>query len=664
MHSLDFLGDFLIVLAAAVLVLFASRPLKLPSVVGFIVTGMLIGPSAFNFITNRAQIEVFAELGVVMLLFYIGLEFSLSQLRTIVRQLLIGGGLQVGLTAAATVLLLGLTEFSLNERIVFGFIIALSSTAILMKMLGDRGQIDSPHGKVSLAISLFQDISIVPMIVFVPVLAGERGISLAELLSRFALSAILIVLVFFMARRLMPRVLHEIAQTRIREAFLMGSLLVCLLMAYLTFSFGFSYALGAFIAGLIISESEYSHEVVAEIVSFRDLFTSLFFISVGMLLDFDFVLERPLELLGISVGVFLLKAAIVFGVVLLLRYSTRTAIISSVALANIGEFSFVLVQVALTAGLLNSELFQYFLTTSILTMIASVPLLAIAPGVADRTLHLFPTRLSKEEHASQESNPLENHVIIVGYGVNGQNVARVLRETGIPYIILEADGHKVRELQREGHRAAFGDATRKEILMHCRIDRARLIVFAISDPQATRTAVRLARSLNPRIHIIVRTRHLAEIDGLVALGADEVIPEEFETSIEIFTRVLEHYHIPRNVINAQIQIVRDENYSMLRGAPQMAGGLDRVAQLLAAGTSDTLLVMDRSPAANRSLGELQIREKTGASVIAVVRNEQPFVTPPPDFVVQPGDILVLVGNHAEMDKAFEYLSQRTNTSTE
>jgi CPA2 family monovalent cation:H+ antiporter-2 len=663
MRSLEFLGDFLIVLAAAVVVLFASRPLKLPSVIGFLVTGMLIGPSGFNFITNREQIEIFAELGVVMLLFYIGLEFSLSQLRTIWRPLLVGGGLQVALTTLAVVLLLSFTDFSVNERIVLGFITALSSTAILMKLLIDRGQVDSPHGRVSLAISLFQDISIVPMILLIPVLAGEGKTSFLEFLSRFGFGVLLVILVYITARRLMPGVLHAIAQTRLREAFLMGSLLICLLMAFITFSFGFSYALGAFIAGLIISESEYSHEVVAEIVSFRDLFTSLFFISIGMLFDIDFVLSRPVSLLGISIALFLLKATIIAGVVVFVRYSIRTAIISAVGLANIGEFSFVLAQVGLTAGILNQELFQYFLSASVLTMIASIPLLAGAPGLADRTQHLLPARWGQLDR-QELAKPLEDHVIIVGYGVNGQNLARVLKETGIPYIILEADGQKVRDLQKEGHRAAFGDATRKEILSHCHIEKARLIVLAISDPQATRTAVRLARSLNPRLHIIVRTRHLTEIDELVSLGANQVIPEEFETSIEIFTRVLEHYHIPRNVINAQIQIVRDENYSMLRGLPPMAGGLDRVAQLLAAGTTDTLLVMESSIAANRSLGDLRIQEKAGASVIAVVRNEQPFITPPDDFVVQAGDILVLVGNHATMDKAFEYLSQRNTPSSE
>ncbi|MGH2568830.1 MAG: cation:proton antiporter, partial [Bacteroidota bacterium] len=311
MQHLPFLQDFLIILAAAVVVLFASRPLGFPGIVGFLLTGMLIGPSGFNLISDRHQIEIFAELGVVMLLFFIGLEFSLAQLRAIWRQFFLGGAAQVLGTIALILLLFSVTDFSTNEKIFFGCLIALSSTAIVLKILSERSQLDTPHGKLAVGVLLFQDFCIVPMIVFTPVLAGSLGLSLGEVFTRFFFSILAVAGVFFVARYLMPKVLHQIARSRVREAFLLASLLVCLAMAYVTSSFGFSYALGAFIAGLIISESEYSHEVVAEIVSFRDLFTSLFFISVGMLLDMDFVLEKPLPVLGIGVGIFLTKAFLI-----------------------------------------------------------------------------------------------------------------------------------------------------------------------------------------------------------------------------------------------------------------------------------------------------------------------------------------------------------------
>lgn len=655
MVHLEFLKDFIILLAAAVVIVSASKPARIPSVIGFLLTGMLIGPSGFNFIADKEIIEVFAELGVVMLLFFIGIEFSLSHIRSIKRQFFLGGGLQVLTTIALVFLLFNFTDFSSNQRLFFGFLIALSSTAIVLKVLMERGELDSTHGRFSIAVLLFQDFCIVPMIFFTPLLAGTGSTSLLDVITRFSIGVGAIGVIFFLSRFIMPKLLHFIAQVRIREVFLMGSLLFCFLMAFATSSFGFSYALGAFIAGLIISESEYSHQVVAEIVSFRDLFTSLFFISVGMLLDLSFVAKQPLTVLGISSGIFVIKAVIVGFIAYFLRSSPRTAIIAALSLAQVGEFSFVLSKVGQSYGLLSGDLYQYFLSASVFTMLVSPPLIAFAPRIAEHAQHLIPLRKIPIEGESTIRQPLVDHVVIVGYGVNGQNLARVLRETGIPFIIVEAESDIVLQLIREGYPVMFGDITRKGILSAIGISKAQLIVFAISDPQATRTGVHMARTENSKVHIIVRTRLVAEIDELIKLGADDVIPEEFETSIEIFTRVLNEYHIPRNVINAQIKVIRDENYSMLRGYQQTDKGLDRVAQLLAAGTSDTYLITDGSPVIGRSLEEMDFRNKTGATVIAVVRGDSPHISPPPHFRIETGDTLVLVGNHASMDKAFDYL---------
>ncbi len=656
MHSLPFLADLVIILAAAVIIIFVSRPLKLPGIIGFLVTGIIIGPSGLNLISDKAQIEIYAELGVVMLLFFIGLEFSLAQLRAIGRQFFIGGTLQVVGTIAVTFVIFSLDSFSVSQKIFFGCLVALSSTAIVLKMLSDHRQLDTPHGKLAVGILLFQDFCIVPMIAFTPLLAGIEGVSSAAILTRFLLSIAAVITIFFVARFVMPNVLYHIARTNVRESFLLGSLLVCLLMALTTAFLGFSYALGAFIAGLIISESEYSHEVVAGIVSFRDLFTSLFFISVGMLLDVNIVAQHPLMTFTLGFGIIALKVLILVAVGFILQSSLRSTTITAVSLAQIGEFSFVLAQVGLSTGLLDNELFQHFLSASIFTMVVTPPIIALAPTLGERTQDFFPLSLGRAERHTPPQQPLTDHVIVVGYGLNGQNVVRVLRETGIPYIIIESDGEIVRRLLREGHRVVFGDVTHKEILVSSSIHHARVLVIAISEPQATRTAVRLARSLNPSLYIIVRTRYVVEVEELTSLGANEVIPEEFETSIEIFTRVLDRYHIPSNVIRAQIQVLRDENYSMLRGLPQTAQGLERVAQLLAAGTSDTFLVTETCIAANKTLADLDLSGKTGASLIAVVRNDKAAVTPPPEYRILPGDILVLVGNHASMDKAFDYLS--------
>ena len=655
MIQLEFITELIFLLGGAVLIIVVSRPLKLPAIVGFLVTGMLIGPSGLDFIQDRELIEMYAELGVVMLLFFIGLEFSISHLRSIWRQMLIGGSAQVVLTTLLVVGVFSLGPFSFGERIFYGFLVALSSTAIALKMLTERGEMDTPQGRLALGVCLFQDFAIVPMIVVTPLLAGGSGGGSWALFNQFGLGLLAITALVFGARFVLPWILRFVAQARIREAFLMVSLLICLLLAHVTAMLGFSYALGAFLAGLIVSESEYSHEVVAEVISFRDLFTSVFFISIGMLLDLSFVADEFVGVIGLSLGIFVLKVGVLLVIGTWLRLSPRSTVIAALTLAQVGEFSFVLAEVGKSATLLNEAGYQFFLAASIFTMIVSPPLIMFSPVIAERAQHMLPIRRLPSEGDVRVTQPLEDHVLIAGYGVNGGNLARVLKETGIPYVILETDPDSGRRAVQDGHPVVFGDVTRREILEKGEIRKARLLVFAISDPPATRSSVKLARMLNPSLFIIVRTRLVAEVDGLMHLGANEVIPEEFETSIEIFMRVLNQYHIPRNVINAQIKVIRDENYRMLRGLPQTERGLDRVAQLLAGGTSDTFLITDECTAVGRSILELDFRGRTGTTVLAVVRGTDPTISPPPDFRLEVGDILVLVGTHASMDKAFAYL---------
>ena len=658
MIQLEFITELIFLLGGAVLIIVVSRPLKLPAIVGFLVTGMLIGPSGLDFIRDKELIETYAELGVVMLLFFIGLEFSLAGVRSIWKQFLLGGSVQVVLTTLIVVALFSLGPFSTGERIFYGFLVTLSSTAIALKMLTERGEMHTPQGRLALGICLFQDFAIVPMIIVTPLLfIGSEGLTW-DLLSQFGAGLLAITALVFGARLVLPWILKFVAKARIREVFLMASLLICLLLAHITAVLGFSYALGAFLAGLLVSESEYSHEVVAEVVSFRDLFTSVFFISIGMLLDLSFVREEFVSVIGISLGIFVLKMIVLLAIGTWLRLSPRSTVIAALTLAQVGEFSFVLSEVGQAAGLLDQTGYQHFLAASIFTMIVSPPLIMLSPVIAERTQHLLPIRRFPAERDVQKAKPLEDHVLIAGYGVNGGNLARVLKETGIPYLVLETDPDSAHRAAEDAHPVVFGDVTRREILEKGEIGKARLLVYAISDPPATRTSVRLARRLNPSLFIIVRTRLVAQVEELLRLGANEVIPEEFETSIEIFTRVLHQYHIPRNVINAQINVIRDENYRMLRGLPQTEKGLDRVAQLLAAGTSDTYLITEGSGAIGRSLKELDFRGRTGATIIAVVRGTEPTISPLPDFRIQEGDILILVGTHASIDKAFSYLEQR------
>lgn len=644
----DFLQQSVTILAAAVAVILLCARLRIPSVAGFLLTGILIGPSGLRLVGDPAQVELFAEIGVVFLLFSIGLEFSLERLRQIRRFFFLGGSLQGALTLAGIVLLAVLAGFELRRGIFFGFLVVLSSTAVVLKLYADRHELDAPQGKVLIGILLFQDFLIVPMIVLAPVLGGAVDAGPLEIAGRFLGSLLVVGLVFAIARYGMPRLLHQLVRTGIREVLVLAALAVCLGMALLTEALEFSLALGAFIAGIIISESEYSHQVVAEVVPFRDVFNSLFFISVGMLLDVPFAIARPLPVLALAGAILAVKAGAAAGAVALLGFPARIVTLVALGLAQVGEFSFVLLEVGREHGLVDRGLYQVFIAASILTLLATPVLVGLAPRLA--------AGLARKDTAAPEKPAgLRNHVVVVGFGVNGRNLARVLKAAQIRYRVIELDAALMRLGLQAGEPMIYGDATRRDILEHAGVPTAGAVVFGISDLEAVRRAIPLARDLNPGVYILVRTRLVDETEDLLRRGADEVVAQELETSIEIFTRVLERYHVPRNVIRAETRLLRAEGYRMMR-APADTGRLSAaLIDALAAGTTDVFRLDAGSPAAGRSLRETDLRRRTGATLLAVVRDGTPHPNPPADFRLEPGDDLVLMGSHEEIERAFDAL---------
>jgi CPA2 family monovalent cation:H+ antiporter-2 len=651
------LQEIVIVLAASVLIIYLSHKLRLPSVVGFLLTGVIIGPGGLHLVKNTGTVDILAEIGVVMLLFTIGLEFEPARLKRIKRDFLAGGGIQVSLTTAATVVVLLFFKVPPREAVFYGFLVSLSSTAVVLKILADRGETDSPQGRISLGVLIFQDVAIVPMIALVPVLANAGGVSLGAIAMRFGLSAGAIGTAFLLARYLMPQVLHLVVRTRIREVFLITTLFICLGMAFLTSSLGLSLALGAFLAGVVLAESEYSHQVVSDILPFKDVFNSLFFISIGMLLDSGAVWRFKFEVLALVVSILLLKAVVVILTVGILGYGSRIALITGLALAQIGEFSFVLAGVGRANGLLAGNIFQAFIASSILTILATPFLIKVSPALADRSERILRWKKRTSGAGGKEGLGLEGHVIIAGFGLNGKNLAHVLKEAGIPYVILELNPVTVRTAAAEGEPIIFGDVSSRTILEEAGVGAAKGIVFAISDPLMTRRGVKAAKDLNPDIFVIVRTRYASETDDLLNLGANDVIPEEFETSIEIFTRVLGKYHLPRNVIDAQVKVLRGECYGMLRGTCSAVRPItERIADLLAAGTAETYFIGKDTWPTGKTLGALDLRGRTGATVLAVVRGELSYTSPGAEFEVKDQDTLILVASHRDIDRAFHYLA--------
>ncbi|MCL6582265.1 MAG: cation:proton antiporter [bacterium] len=661
--QIPILLDLILILAVAILTVNLVNLIHMPSVVGFLLAGVIIGPSVLGFIQEVQQIEILAEIGVVLLLFTIGLEFSLNRLREIQRAIIMGGGLQVLLTSTLVTEIAYLAGHRVQEAILFGFLFSLSSTAIVLKVYGSRGELATLHGNFALGVLLFQDLCIVPMMLLTPVLAAPGsqqswvGIISPLLIGLAAMSAIVI-----SARFLLPRVIDHIVRMKSQEIFTLFIILLCLGTAWLTSRLGLSLALGAFIAGLLLSESEYSFQALANVLPLRDSFAGLFFISIGMLADLKTILNNPWLVLGLVALIFTSKIVAAFITALLLRLPTRPAINASLGLAQIGEFSLLLAQTGLAYHLLSPDTYQQFLASAIISMMAAPFLIHLAPKVGFY-LQPFSTWLDailgvKSQFGSldEENYPWQDHVVIAGYGENGRNLAKVLEATAIPYLIVDLDILNVRRGKAKGHPIFYADASSSEILERLGIPRARVAVVAISDPAMSRRVVWLIRRLNPEIFLLVRTRLVAEIEELYNLGASQVIAEEFETSIEIFAHVLRQYHIPRNMIELQVQLIRQEGYSMLRGLKLPDMRFKNIQHLIAETLTETFLVLPESAAVGKSLGELALRLKTGVTVIAIIRGSEPIASPGSDTVINSGDILVMMGNHAALDKAVEMLS--------
>jgi len=648
------LTDLIVVLGAALGVLLLSRPLRLPATLGFMLTGMLIGPFGLRAIGNTHHVEELADVGVSLLLFVIGLEFSIGWLKEY-RRAFFGGALQVLLTTGAAVALALITSPP-APAIVLGGMVALSSTAMVFRLLAERREAASPAGRIMTGILLFQDFAMVPAIAVIPALAGgDTALGAAPSLLLGLAAA---VVAFVTARYLMPRALALVVRSGVRELLVIGAVFVCLGSAAASSALGLSAALGAFLAGILISESEHSHQVVAEILPFRDLFNSLFFVSIGMLLDLRFVAAHPIFVTGLSLGVVALKATIAALVVRLLGYPLRVSVIVGLGLAQIGEFSFVIGRLAHGLGLITASSYQSFLAAAIVTLGATPFLVRVAPEAGVRIARLFRERPSPAGGSAEPQ--LSGHVIIVGYGLNGRNVARVLKTVGIPYVAIDLDASVIARARLEGEeRLIHGDATRAETLHHCGVERASVVVFAVADPDSDRRGVSLVRHLSPTATIIVRTRLAAQVAELRRLGADEVIPEEFETSIAIFARVLRRLHVPSNVVRSQELLLRSESYEFLREGELPGGGsLERAAALFAAGTTGSFLVSPGSFAAGRTIRDTALHSRTRTMIIAVVRDGKPSVSPHADFAILTGDVLVLVGDHAALEAAFDVLEGR------
>ena len=645
--DIPLLPDIVAIFCLSIGVLLVCHQIKIPPIVGFLLTGVLCGPTALGLVQNPHAVELLAEIGVVLLLFSIGLEMSGEELMRLKRPVFVGGTAQVALTIGAFMGLGVLIGQTWQESMMYGFLASLSSTAIVLSRLQQKAQSESPQGRLDFSVLIFQDIAVVPMMLAIPILAGEGDTDIWGMLISAGRTLVILVGGWLLARHVVPRVMQLVLRTRSKELMLMTVLGLCFAIALGTASLGLSLALGAFLAGLLLSGSEYSLNVLEGILPFKDVFTSLFFISVGMLLDVDFLVHHLDKVFLFAALLILLKSVLSLPPMLLVGYPLRVSILAAMSLAQIGEFSFVLASSAVNGGLMDDDAYQMFLAASIVTMILTPTVMEAAPKVASfvsRYLHLP----IDEEAAAQKDESLKDHLIIVGFGVGGKHLARTAREAGIPYVILEMNPDTV---SRYGGKEPIhgGDASKPLVLEHFGIRNARVIAVVISDPSAVRAITAVARKLNPKVHIVVRTRFLGEVDALRRLGANDVIPEDFETSIEVFSRVLGYYLVPRQTIERFVNSIRHEYYNMARPLRMTGMDLPSLADEVLTGLEVVACKVEPGCALDgKRLTDTSLRRKYGVTVVGIRHAGQIIPSPGGDASLHGDDTVFLFASPASL----------------
>jgi len=659
--ALSLLANVDVILGFAILILTIFYRFEFPPVLGFLVIGMLIGPYGLEIVNGGEIVDLSTELGVIFLLFTIGIELSLNELKKMKKALLLGGTLHFLFTTILFFILCIVLGFSPIPSIFICFLISHSSTAVVLKILQDRNEVFTPHGKISLAVLIFQDLAIVPQIMIAPMLTGS-SVNFEGALPDVFIKGSLILLVFILsAKFIVPWIFYHVGRTGSKELFLVSVVFICLSASVFTSSIGLSLALGAFLAGIVISGSQYSQQAIGNVSPLKDMFMSFFFVSVGMLLDINYVIDNLPVLTFATIGIIVLKSIAGIMGTFLLGSSLRTTILTGVALSQIGEFSFVLATLGVEYSLLTREFYQEFMAVSILSMAITPFLINASYKSADtlirkvsgmphgmKLVHGLYSEPIKEEEQAEPG--VKDHLIIEGFGFTGRTVSKAAKAAGIPYIIVEANPETVKQEKQKGENIHYGDATLEAVLEHAGVKNARVLIIGISDAAATGKIVEISKQLNPNICIIAKVRDLQEMKHLNALGADEIIPVQYETSVEIFVRLLEKYLIPREDIEKLVNEVRANGYRMMRKL-SVNTGIDNEFDIkygLPGVEIQVLKVGHGSSLDGKTLADLDFRKKHGVTVLSVSRGSDLICNPEDNFLLQAKDACILLGKPEDL----------------
>lgn len=630
------------------------RRLHLPPILGYLLVGMLAGPHALGWVHHSVTVELLGEVGVVFLLFMIGLEISIPHLMAMRRVVLGLGGAQVAITMAVAAAVAVAAGLSWQAGLIVGGAVAMSSTAIVAKQLTEQLEMQSRHGRIALGILLFQDLAVVPFLVVIPIFAaGADAPLLVPLLWAMgkAIAAFLLMLAF--GHWLLRPLFHWVAAARSVELFTLTILLVSLAAAWVTFELGLSLALGAFLAGMMLSETEYRHQIEIEVRPFRDVLLGLFFITVGTNLDLAAVWNNGFWVLLLTLGIVLGKGLLIYGLSRLAGRENGVALRAGTVLAQGGEFGFALFALAMAQGLLGTGESQPILAAVVLSMLLAPILIRHNGHLAQRFCHSYLTRRADQEQAlSQATHALAGHVIICGFGRIGQNLASFLREEGFQYVALDLDPLLIREAWQAGEEVYYGDSGHREILAAAGLSRARALVVTFDDHHLARRIIGAVRHGDANLPVVVRVHNDLHMEELEQAGATEVVPESVEASMMLATHTLERLGVPREEVLILVDKARRDHYQRLRG--QFHG--QEMEDLAALDTHrlHTVVLDEGAYGVSKPVGEL-LGEDSGVRIHALRRGGIRGESPAPELCLEAGDVLVLEGPAENLDHAEEIL---------
>jgi CPA2 family monovalent cation:H+ antiporter-2 len=644
------LKDIIIILFLAVFIIVITAKFRIPPLIGFLLTGIIIGPTAFKLVETVKEIEVLAEVGIIIIMFTIGLEFSLHKIREMKNYFLFFGSLQVIISWTLFTCIFFFYGLLFYQSFFGGFILSLSSTAIVLKLLQDKAKINTPSGLKITGILLFQDAAIIPLLIILPSIYQFREAISPQIFIQTMLSIGGVTVVFIVSRILLPRIFTLILKVRIPELLMVTLFVLLFGTAFITYKIGASLAIGAFITGVAVSDSDYAHQINTEIIPSRHIFNSIFFISIGMFINLPFLMAHITEVILITGLIIVIKIIIILFIFIILKYPLNEGFITAFSLAHIGEFSFILLKLSEEHNLFSPDIYQLLLSSTVLSMF-SIPF-ALKAGEKISSYKAF----KKKVDVIPKSTSLKNHTIIAGFGVNGQNISRILKLLDIPYSIIDINPETVSKYKSLGEDIHYGDIDREDNLKYLGITRASLLVIAISDMQACMRGIKISKRLNPNLRIIARSNFLSQVDMMYKLGADLVLSQDMETSLIFIHHILKFYHMPDHVARIQTNLLRKEHYQFFikdefHEAWKIAI-LDTIEQ-----DNEMFFVGPFSRYVAKKITDLEPYYYEDVKIIGIIRQDKVITESLEKLTIEKYDSIIFSGNHQKVFKALSWMEE-------